>query len=653
MRRVFSQELAWALLIAAGLLAIYLPGLGNPLVFDDTYLTDGSLQKDFGALHLRPRMLSYGSFLWLQALLGDGWWKQRLFNLLLHFGVVAAVWALYREILRSIAPAAQPANDAAPYERSPALGFAMLFFALNPVAVYAVAYLIQRSIVMATLFVAAALWLFARGLRTRRWTDFAGALACYALGVLSKEYAILAPLAAAPIYILVARPSGRKLAILGVAGALAVALVGFTMWDRYGRMFAAPFDEYSRAYIAQLGSLNPDAAKHAYPLSILNESWLFFRYGFLWILPYEGWMSIALRPPFPITWTSFPQVLGPVGYAAVVAGGFLLVTRYRDWRALVGTSLLFAALLFPTEFATVWVQDPFVLYRSYLWAIGIPGLVFFVVHGPPARVLLPVGAVVAILLAWQSLDRVLSLDSTEHIWTDAIEKLPDDPRAVGRWFPYLNRGAEYAEHDRFDLAMRDFERSSALGDLGMGAVSLGSLLSAAGKHEEALKAFDLAQKQGYLSYDYNLALQRGLALLALGRPQDAYPYLEVARDREPPSPAREVVLLTIGKVGLQLGKRDQAVRDLEKLIAVDPRNREGRYLLGMAYVMKGDGQRAYAILDSLVRDDPNGRSYYARALANAALKRKAEALSDIDNAIRLWPDNPGLREWQAKIRQMP
>ena len=42
---------------------------------------------------------------------------------------------------------------------------------------------------------------------------------------------------------------------------------------------------------------------------------------------------------------------------------------------------LLPALLFVTEFATVWVQDPFVLYRGYLWAIGIPGLVFFLFHG--------------------------------------------------------------------------------------------------------------------------------------------------------------------------------------------------------------------------------------------------------------------------------
>lgn len=49
----------------------------------------------------------------------------------------------------------------------------------------------------------------------------------------------------------------------------------------------------------------------------------------------------------------------------------------------------------------------------------------------------------------------------------------------------------------------------------------------------------------------------------------------------------------------------------------------------------------------------DGPAFYARALANYSLKRKAEALSDIENAMRSAPDNPNLREWHAKILAMP
>ena len=98
---------------------------------------------------------------------------------------------------------------------------------------------------------------------------------------------------------------------------------------------------------------------------------------------------------------------------------------------------------------TVWVQDPFVLYRSYLWAIGVPGLVFVFLHGTWPRALAVVGTIVGVLFAWQAIERVLSLSTPETAWTDAIVKLSSDPRAVGRWFPYLNRGSYYADHDQF------------------------------------------------------------------------------------------------------------------------------------------------------------------------------------------------------------
>jgi tetratricopeptide (TPR) repeat protein len=640
----FSRlELAWIPLVLLALLAVYLPGLDNTLVFDDSYLAEG-LFADYRSLaEWRARLLSYGSFVWLQALWGEEWWKQRLFNLALHVGVVAALWALYREILRALEPAQS--------HRSPALGIAIGFFALNPVAVYAVAYLIQRSILMATLFVVMALWLVARGLRLGKPLLHVAALGAYVLALLSKEHAILAPLAAVPLYIVIARPPGKRLALLSAAGALVVAAAGAALWYRYGEIIGKPFDEFSRIYLQQLAQLDPAAPARAYPLSIVNQAYLFFEYGARWMVPFSGWMSINLRPPFPVSLASFPQVLGPLAYLAVVVGGFFLVIRFRDWRALAGLALLFPALLFATEFATVWVQDPFVLYRSYLWAIGIPGLVFCLVHDAPPRAALAIGVVLAGLLAWQALDRVLSLATPEHAWTDAIAKLSGDPRAVGRWFPYLNRGTAYVEHEEYALALRDFESASSLGDMGMGALNTGAILATEGKHAQALAAFDRAEKQGYNAY--NLPFQRGLSLLATGKPEEAYRQLEAARAMSPPSPTRELLLLNLGRTALQLGRADAAIRDLEPLLAADPRHKEARYLLGMAYVTREDHARAEEVLSRLLAEDASGPAFYARARANHGLKRKAQALADIGEALARDPRNPHLLEWQARIRAMP
>jgi tetratricopeptide (TPR) repeat protein len=338
------------------------------------------------------------------------------------------------------------------------------------------------------------------------------------------------------------------------------------------------------------------------------------------------------------------------GYVAVLAGSAWLL-RFRDWRALVGLGLSLPAILFGTEFVTVWVQDPFVLYRSYLWAIGIPGIVFVLAHGAPGRLLLAAGVAIAALYAWQGLDRIASLATPERAWSDAIEKLPQDPRAVGRWFPYLNRGADAVDRNDFKAAVRDFEKSASLGDLGMGSFNMGAVLALAGQHEQALAAFSLAERQGYDLF--NLPFQRGLSLAALGRARDAYVQFQAAARLNPESPTRELVWLNLGRMALQLGLPGEARGPLEALVVHEPAHREGRYLLAMARIGTGEAGGALPLLDALLNEDPKASVHYARALAFHALKRKAEAMAEIDRALVLDPGNPALAQWQARIRAMP
>jgi len=646
----FRSEWVWLPAIVAGILAIYLPGLGNALVFDDGPLAEDLFNRYRELTELRVRQLSYGSFPWLAAVFGDGWWKQRLVNLALHAGVVVALWGLYREILSHVAAPEGEGGPRPDYPNAPALGLAIGFFALNPVATYAVSYLIQRSILMATFFVVAGLFLFMRWLATGKAWALAAAVVAYALAIASKEHAILAPLAAVPLFLLARRPTMRQLMPIAAAGVLLAAAAAALLAIKYGEILGKPFDLWSQIYMRQLSEQSPEAGRNAYPLSVMNQAWLFFRYGLTWFVPYEGWMSIDLRTPFPTRFATFPQALGPLLYLATIAGGFALLLRHRDWRALVGVSILLPALLFASEFATVWVQDPFVLYRSYLWGIGVPGIIFFLAHGPSPRILLFVGFVFGGWMVWQAGDRVLSMANPEKVWTDAIAKMPDDPRAVGRWFPHLNRGNFYLENAATALALRDFEASSKLGDMGMGAFNMGSVLMAGGKGREALVAFDLAEKQGYAMA--NLPCQRGSLKLGLGKPEDAKADLLRCLAMDPAPPVRAQALVQLGRIDLQAGRRPEAIATLGKLLELQPTHREGKYLLGMAYVMSSEHEKGKAILDKLIAEEPAPLAYYARAIANHGLKLKAEALSDIDNAARLAPNDANIREWQARIRSM-
>lgn len=649
------QRLAWGAIIAVMLLMIYLPGLHNLPVFDDDLLTSGTLFEQYASLSsLRPRLLSYSSFVWLQEVFGPGWWKQRLVNFGLHVCVVAALWAFYREIIGRIdvapdpAAVGAPAVRAGPYLQPAALAFAVGFFAVNPVAVYAVAYLIQRSILMATLFVVLGLWSFARALASRRWTWLLLSVVFYALAVLSKEHAIMMPLAAVPVYIVIRRPGRRQLTLMAILGVCLTAAAALVLALKYGAIIGKPFDQFSKVYLAQLAVLGPGVESGAYPLSIVNQAFLFFRYGLLWFLPHSGWMSIDLRPVFPITLWSFPHILGAVGFLAVIVGGFFLVIRYRDSRALLGLSLLMPGLLFMSEFATVWIQDPFVLYRSYLWAVGVPGMVYLFVHGFPGRGLLLVGVLLGAALSWQAMDRVHSLATPKAVWSDAIAKLPDDPRSVGRWFPYLNRGNIYLDEDRYREAYEDFRASAALGDKGMGMFNLAAMHYMAGRYEPALKAVGEAEKQGY---DFpGLAYQRGVILHALGRLAEAYGQLTVAAGEATASPQREETLAYQGRVALDMGDLAAAITALDAALKIDPMHRKARLWMGMARNLNGDYLQSLAIFDGLLAEGELGPAYYGRALAHLGLKQKAQAIADLESAIRQDPDNGDLRAILARVR---
>ena len=104
----------------------------------------------------------------------------------------------------------------------------------------------------------------------------------------------------------------------------------------------------------------------------------------LWVVPYVGWMSIDLRPPFPLTFLSW-QMVAAVAWFGLMLGSAWLVVRRKDAWSIVGLCLLMPGLLFITEFSTVWLQDPFVLYRSYLWSRALPALFAWPLIGRSGR----------------------------------------------------------------------------------------------------------------------------------------------------------------------------------------------------------------------------------------------------------------------------
>lgn len=450
-------HLAGAALIAALAGALYLPFLANPPVFDDLYFLWGS-NFAYYATHpfgLELRVPPYFSMAVVQL----AWWghieAHRILTLAFH---VACALALYKLVFDIQRYASQrdlvPATGAEAH--APAL-VAAAVFAVHPVAVYGAGYLIQRTTLFATLFSLVSIVLYLRGLARRSHADAVAAALLYSIAVLSKETAIMLPAVVAIAGLIVAverRFLLRHTAIFAACCVPAAALVTYLVKVKIGAAYEPDFEIVS-AHVAQAGG--PAAAFGSPWLeSAVTQAGLFFRYLALWLLPDTGAMSFDSRMEFASQWPPAVAALGLIAYAGYGLLGAWLVARGGAARV-AGFGLLFPWILFFTEFVTIRFQEPFVLYRSYLWAPGLMVLLAAMLVRLPVRAVAVIALVALPLLFYQAHERLQTFASGLALWEDAVGKLP--PQAVpggSRTLYYLSR--EYLSVGRAERAAEIAER---------------------------------------------------------------------------------------------------------------------------------------------------------------------------------------------------
>jgi len=648
------STLIYVVLLSAAVVLVYSLGLHNEFIFDDARLADGSLFKAFGSLsHLNVRMLSYGSFTWIHTLTGENMLAQRLVNVLLHLCTCWALYKLFALLLPRIdyteTVRTEPGFLAS---QVAALRVGVMVYALHPVAAYAVGYLIQRSIVMATLFGVLACWAFARAVIERKWLWHALAFLCYVLALMSKQQVAFIAGLGFPLYIFLTRPSRKQVAVIV---ALAITLLCISLVSiqyLFPNLVGRIIDVESQVFAGQLDKLQPGALQQIYALSVLNEAALFFYYGALWLLPYVGWMSIDMHPPFPTTLSSMPHALGALAYVVVLILSVMAVIRRSDVWGFIGLCLLFPLILFWTEFSTVWVQDPFVLYRCYLWAIPAPGLIAVLLTGFSPGNLYKAAVVLALALGVSTVDRLTSMRNEQTLWTDVIEKvsLPSPPNAVGRARAFFNHGMNNLKRDELDLAMRDFSVAHTLGAVkGEALFAMGMTRHAMGQPAEALKLLQQAEVAGYSGA--LLQFHRGESQFAMGMMAEASDNYTKALAQPLGELETETAHAHRADAALRLSKFSNAKADFEWLLARQPK--QARYLMGLGLTRLGlkDASGALETFNALVIEKPDALTYYGRALAQYHLGNKAAAQEDIGKAIQLEPNNMTYRQIQESIKK--
>ena len=158
-------------------------------------------------------------------------------------------------------------------------------------------------------------------------------------------------------------------------------------------------------------------------------------------------------------------------------------------------------------------QEPFVLYRSYIWAPGYALMlasILYVFLTSRSRII----AVLVILVVFGFLarDRLLSLVDDGAVWKDAAVKLQSETvSGSGRIF--YNRGRQYLREENLEAAISDFSATIAQNpDAYYAYYHRGTAYSALSKFEAAQIDFDKAlainEKYGPVYYAKGLLYER-------------------------------------------------------------------------------------------------------------------------------------------------
>lgn len=616
------------LLLFAATALLYGHSLWNPLVFDDKPFFVQTILQQYGSalFHLDLRWFSYASFGWTYDLFGLDWFWYRVGNLVLHAANSVLLFVFFQRLL---IVTAQP-QDATPQTYWPAF-FAALIFALHPITVYGVAYLVERSIIMATLFGIATLLCYLEGLSRNKTRWFIGSALFYFMAVFSKEHSIMIPSVAAALTLLLHKPSLSLLKKVWLPFALYLG-IGLLVVLRTRGVLGTPYEPFAAEMLAHLSEQQPQTnIENAYGLSVITEGFLFFKYLLLWVIPYTGWMSVDMRQPFAAQILSWPELAGFIAFLIYP----VLATRslLKGGRlGLLGFGLLFPWLLYLTELSSVRIQEPFVLYRSYLWMSGLPlVLLAFPGRAKMAPILFSALSLVIATLAWNRLD---TFSSNLKLWSDVISKNRDE-KILGAERGYNNRGFAHLESGHLQEAQEDFRKAVALNPkYPEGYLNIGIMHFRQGRLEEALQSYNTAIK---FRPDYGDAyLNRGVAFLQAGRHAEALNNFEHILQL---SPNNADAYLNRGIAYLRLGKVQEAMSDLDEAIHLNPGLAIAYMNRGILDTMRGHAESALDDMNKASQLDPkNADTYFNRGIVQGALGRQQEALQDYGRAIELNPN---------------
>lgn len=498
---------------------IYYPSLGVPFTFDDfpnivgnPHVQPENFSRIINAVHSphsssRPlAMLSFAVNFWLDKLDVSGY---HLVNIIIH---VINTILLYKIII--IFPGIPLSNSSLPESRSIKLNLAFwstALWAVNPVQTQAVTYIVQRMTSMAALFYLGAIYTFIlwRNKSTPLIRALPVIIACFALGLASKEIIITLPLTLLLLdYLFYSRHKPRRNLLTASLILVLIVIIGLI---------------YLKGKLPDWFTTYPD--RNFSPWERVMTEWrVVWHYLSIYFLPlpdrlhlaYDMTVSRSLLNP----WTTLTGLLA-------MLGAWLAAWRFRCGfpASVFGILFFFLALSVESTFADLELAF---LHRLYLPSAF---LVFAILIILPHKIMRKTGVLLLLLIALWS------------FWT--ITRNDEWNKMAEFWGIDLNRGGGAARtlNNKAASLMVQGDLDNAISVLKEGLArapnkidrqsllyNLGCALYIKKEYQESLMTFKTMQEETGPFIDSLLYV--GMIYLAQGREDDARELAAILKKEE-------------------------------------------------------------------------------------------------------------------------
>ena len=629
--RALTRRHVWgglALGLAVGV--CYLPAmLWGGFVWDDRVFTEAEPVRDgIGGLwriwfspsditsegHYWP--LTYTTF-WLEhELWGFDPTGYHIVNVVLHLANTLLLWGLLARLT------------------VPGAWVVAAVFAVHPLHVESVAWVIERKDVLSGAFYLTAFLAYLRFATARvnslkgacetRWRPYFLALALFVLGMLCKSIVVTLP----------------------------VALL-ICHWWQQGRVTGAEVLGLTPFFAVGLGMVIADLSyyKEAIAMDYALLERVIIAARVLWFYVGKLLCPVRLAVIYP-HWAV--EVADPLAWSYVATGVALLALLYR-YRHRIGRGPLSGALFFAVTLSPVlgfidfgYMQFSFVADRyQYLAGIGVLAvIVSAAVHyagrlpGAWQRVVLLIALATMGVLTW----RHASIYRDELTFFNHV--IAHNPTARNA---HLNLGKALFEAGRREDGLAAIQIAVAQRPTSFKAqLSAGLMLMHLSRFDASAdhlrRAIELNPNHRDAHYS------AGMVFANLGRIDDAeHHYLRAVEI----DPSHFEALTNLGAMLIGAGRFEDAASHLHRALGINPRDSKALHTLALAHLRQQHYAKALALYQRVVKLMPdNARAYADMGIALYYLGRADEALTNLDRALSLDPTLEDARVNREAIQQV-